>query len=283
MNNTLSERAVLTTMIVSRYRAKGRSKEVDTRVTNYLQTKRKAGSTQIDLLDPKSIKKTQAAAYQVSKWYKSMTLPWDERSRILPSALHDRFIAGHNSRLESFRTAVDAFIIVYPQLLRTAQDELGYELYELMEFPNITEIRGKFGVNLSFNPVPVAGDFRIKLSNDELEKLREELNERNKATLARSMHDAWRRLHKVVEDMTEKIYKPKFRDTIVGNIKNLTDILPELNLAEDQELNNMREQVLKKLCRYTAEQLRSDEEKRNEVAGAATEIMGSMRRLRMDL
>ena len=281
--DSLSSRAVLTNMIISRWRAKGRHKDVDQKVTNFLETKRKAGSTQIDLLDPKSIKETQNAAYNLSKWYKSMTLPWDENSRILPAALHSRFKEGYETRMEAFSKTVDAFISIYPQLLREARLDLGEELYGIMEFPPITQIRSKFGVHLSYLPVPVAGDFRITLSDEEMGKLRTELDERNKAMLARSMHDAWVRLHDVVVDMVDRLNKPKFRDTIIGNIRNLTDILPELNLAGDEDLNKVRDEIVEKLCRYTPEQLRDNEGRREEVAEAAGKILSGMRRLRIDL
>jgi hypothetical protein len=283
VNGSLSQRAVLVTLIVSRYRAKGRSKVVDKKVTDHLKTKRKAGSTQIDLLDPKSIKATQNAAYQISKHYKRYTLPWDERSRILPAALQEKFRLGYEERTNHFLNKADEFVIAYPNLLRKAQDELGDELFSLMEFPLITEIRQKFGVQLSYSPVPVAEDFRVSLSNDELDRIRTELDERNKATIQRSMHDAWRRLHLVVQEMTEKINKPTFRNTMISNITDLANILPDLNLADDQELDGIRVEVLDRLCRYTPEQLRNDDDKRKEVAAAAGQIIGSMRRLRVDL
>jgi len=279
----LSQRAVLVQMVISRYRAKGRHKEVDQNITNFLGTKRKAGSMQINLLDPEAIKETQNSAYNLSKWYKAMTLPWDENYRILPSALYDRFTEGYKIRLEADYKATDAFISIYPQLLREARLDLGEELYGIMEFPPITQIRSKFGVHLSYLPVPVAGDFRITLSENEMEKLRNELDERNKAMLARSMHDAWVRLHDVVVDMVDRLNKPKFRDTIIGNIRNLTDILPELNLAGDEDLNKVRDEIVEKLCRYTPEQLRDNEGRREEVAEAAGKILSGMRRLRIDL
>lgn len=281
--DSLSSRAVLTNMIISRWRAKGRHKDIDQKVTGYLQTKRKAGSIQIDMFDPKSLKPIQNAAYNISKWYHSMTLAWDDTTRILPSALHDPFKEGHNAKVQVFHSAVDAFIPVYPSLLREAREDLGDELFELMEFPPITQIRQKFGVSLSYLPVPVSGDFRVTLSNDELDKIRGELDERNKAMLARSMHDAWKRMYDVVVDMVDRLNKPKFRDSIVSNIRELTDVLPDLNLAGDADLDGMREEIVQKLCRYTPEQLRDNDEKREELAVEAGKILGSMRRLRVDL
>lgn len=282
-NVNLSKKAVLVTMIVSQYLAKGRSKEVDAKVTAHLKTKRKAGSTQIDLLDPKEVAHTKRAAYNIRKHFNRMTLPWDEKSRILPSALYDQFQEKHKILVREFSNRVDEFAIAFPSLLRKAENELGEELYNLMEFPAITEIRSKFGVMLSYNPVPVSGDFRITLSNDEIDNIRQELDERNKAMLSRSMHDAWRRLHTVVQEMTEKINKPTFRDSIVGNITDLVNILPGLNLGEDTELDRVREEVIERLCRYTPSELRNNSSKRSEIEIAAREIVGSMRKLRTDL
>lgn len=281
--SNLNQKAVLVNMTISRYRAKARHKDVDQQVTEFLKTKRKAGSTQIDLLDPKSVLPTQNAAYELSKHYRTMTLPWDENTRILPTALQARFREGYEAKLYNFNNASDAFIVAYPSLIRDARNDLGDELYEKLEFPPITQIRSKFGVNLSFMPVPVSSDFRVTLSNDEMERMRTELDERNQAMLARSMHDAWKRMHDVVIDMVDRLNKPKFRDSIIGNIRELTDILPELNLADDPDLNLFQQDIVDRLCKYSPSQLREDEEKRIEVSEAAGKILSGMRRLRIDL
>jgi hypothetical protein len=280
---TLSERAILTSLTVSRYRAKGRSKEVDKKVTHALQTKRKAGSTQIDLLNPKAIGPTQRAAYNLHKNWKEHTLAWDEKFRIQPAALYDRFVAKHEELKRAFALTADEFTAAFPSLLRQAREDLGDELFTMMEFPAITEIRSKFDIKLSYQPVPVAGDFRISLSNEELSKMQNELEERNKAMIARSMHDAWRRLYGVVSETVERLNKPRFHDTVITNIRTITDILPELNLANDEELNQIRAEIVEKLCRYTPGQLREDDSKREEIMVEANRIASGMRMLRMDL
>jgi hypothetical protein len=283
MTTTLSQRAMLTSLLIYRYRAKGHSKEIDSRVTKALNTRRKAGSTQIDLLAPKSLKPTQNAAYHMSKNYLHYTLPWDENHRILPSALYPAFMERHNDLTRIFDMASDDFVLLYPELLQQAKDDLGNEIYQLMKFPSVSDIRSRFDIKLSFAPIPDAGDFRIQLSNDELDMIRQEMREREKAQLARSMHFAWKKLHDAIVDMVERLAKPKFHNTVVENIKAITDVLPELNLANDPQLNEMRDQVIEKLCHYTPQQLRENVNIREDIARQAACIAGSIRLLRLDL
>jgi hypothetical protein len=283
MSTSLSERAMLTSLLIYRYRAKGHSKEIDSRVTKALKTKRKAGSTTIDLLAPKSLSATQNAAYHLSKNYLHYTLPWDENHRILPSALYPAFMDKHNDLTRIFDMASDEFVVIYPELLQQAKEELGDEIFNLMKLPTVAEIRSRFDVKLSFAPMPHAGDFRIQLSNDELDMIKSEMQEREKAMLARSMNVAWKRLHDAIADMVERLNKPKFHKTVVENIRAITDVLPELNLANDPELDQMRDQVIEKLCQYTPQQLRENETIRQEIAQEASRIAGSIRLLRLDL
>lgn len=283
MTTTLSERAMLTSLLIYRYRAQGHSKEIDSRVTQALQTKRKAGSTRIDLLDPKSLRATQTAAYNLSKNYLRYTLPWDEKTRILPSALYQPFMEKHNDLTRVYDMASDEFVGIYPDLLWQAQNDLGDEICNLMKFPSVLEIRSKFDVRLSFQPVPTVGDFRVQMSNDELDMIKSEMQEREKAQLARSMNFAWKRLHDAIADMVDRLSKPRFHNTVVENIRAITDVLPELNLAGDPELDRMRDIVIEKLCRYSPQHLRDNEAARSEIAQEATRIAGNIRILRLDL
>jgi hypothetical protein len=67
-----------------------------------------------------------------------------------------------------------------------------------------------------------------------------------------------------------------FRDSVVGNIRELLDTLPTLNITEDKNLTEIAQQIEQELCAHTPDELREDEAARKQTAQAAGQILTSM-------
>jgi hypothetical protein len=78
--------------------------------------------------------------------------------------------------------------------------------------------------------------------------------------------------------MVERLSDPDavFRDSLVGNIVRLTDLLPRLNLHDDPALEAMRRQIEASLCRYSPAQLRCDKQVRRQAATEAQNVLDAM-------
>ncbi len=66
-------------------------------------------------------------------------------------------------------------------------------------------------------------------------------------------------------------------DSLVGNIITLTQLLPKLNITDDPELENMRQQIETKLTRTNPDDLRNSRTPRKKVANEATAILENMK------
>ncbi len=79
--------------------------------------------------------------------------------------------------------------------------------------------------------------------------------------------DLWVRLKAVVAHMVERLNEPesRFHASLVTNICDLVDVLPRLNVNQDEELNRFAEEIRNRLCGFTAREL-----KKNEILRAAT-------------
>ena len=64
-----------------------------------------------------------------------------------------------------------------------------------------------------------------------------------------------------------------FKDTIVGNMIDICEVLPRLNLTGDADLANYCELVKSKLTNYDAADLREDENLRKTAADEAQAIL----------
>jgi len=69
----------------------------------------------------------------------------------------------------------------------------------------------------------------------------------------------------------------KFKNSLVTNLRDLCALLPRLNLKDSKELEEMRRQVEKKLCRIEPNALRSNKQIRSQVASDASDILDVMK------
>jgi hypothetical protein len=67
-----------------------------------------------------------------------------------------------------------------------------------------------------------------------------------------------------------------FRDSLVNNIKDLANLLPRLNIAEDPDLERLGNYVSQRLCTVPPDVLRKDPSIRKETADQANAVLRRM-------
>jgi len=94
------------------------------------------------------------------------------------------------------------------------------------------------------------------------------------------MGTLWNRLYEPVQKMAETLATPdkEFHKSLIENIKKVTAILPDLNLAKDASLEKMAKEIDAKLCKYDMDELKLDVVVRQETAEAAKDILNKMER-----
>jgi hypothetical protein len=82
----------------------------------------------------------------------------------------------------------------------------------------------------------------------------------------------------VVKHMSEKLNDKEstFRDSLVGNIISLVQLLPKLNMTNDQALESMRKQIETRLATASPDDLRKSRHIRKRVAEEASSILETM-------
>ena len=78
--------------------------------------------------------------------------------------------------------------------------------------------------------------------------------------------------------MVERLSQPDaiFRDTMVGNLREIVALIPALNLTGDSQLEAVRQRVVDELAHYTPEQLRENKDDRKIAAAKAQAILEQM-------
>lgn len=185
-------------------------------------------------------------------WHNTRTLPWtDKGMRLMPTSLFMDYKQEANVRRDTFNKMVDNFITAYPSLVQTAQNYLG-GLFKAEDYPDIDEVRSKFGFRLVFSPVPEAGDFRLDVAAQDLQDLRTQYEESFNDRLADAMREPWERLHKLLTETSKKLTdkanedeqkKTRYHDTLITNATSLCSMLTHLNITKDPKLEEARRQL----------------------------------------
>jgi len=177
-----------------------------------------------------------------------------------------------------FTRAVDAFLERYPELIREAKDRLG-DLFDPDAFPSPSIVRSKFGWRLDVLPMPDSRDFRVDIGTDEAKTIKDSVERNIRATMQKAVGDVWSRLFKVVNHMAERLGDPDaiIRDSLVGKVVEVCEILPDLNLTGDKDLEKMRRQCIRKLTKLVPNELRTNPDERQQAAEKAKEITNAMK------
>jgi len=207
------------------------------------------------------------------------TLPWlDGGQRILPSAL----FMGYAEKMREFRAEfdrlVESFVNDYAIRLSNAKLKLN-GLFNESDYPAPSEIRSRFRFEVSYSPVPVAGDFRMD-GIDEAEKaiLAAEVQKREIDAVKAANKELVQRVVEIVGNVSSVCSKdkPKIYDTLLGNVAELADLIPALNVGGDPKLDKIAQDIRDKVLVTSTETLKASPQARSQVAAAADDIVKQM-------
>jgi hypothetical protein len=214
-----------------------------------------------------------------------LTNPYrDGGDRLLPAANQQRYFDIVEAGIPMvYDVLLPAFIRDYPDLIEAArQNSLG-NTFNLSDYPPAAEVREKFGVSVEYDPLPSTSFAGQGLSPEVQRRMEREAEERATQRLEAGMDDAFMRLYKVVNNMHEALSNPKatFKNTLFGNVQQVTDLLQNLNVTNNPRLEQLRREAQEKLLQYQpdrmAERVRNSSRTRNQVAGHAAEILEALR------
>ena len=212
------------------------------------------------------------------------TLPWsDDGWRILPIANYDAYTEMIRKGRNEAERLLDILEADYPALIERARIERN-GLFNRADYP--ANIRKLYSIDVDFQPVPSGGDFRVELSQEEIDVLASNTESRVKAAYDAAQRDAVKRLYDAVAHIHERLtavtkaddgeLKPGvFRDSLITNARELCDVLTRLNLDGDPALEALRKQT-ELLALTEPETLRKNSDVRMQTAREAQSILDAM-------
>jgi hypothetical protein len=165
------------------------------------------------------------------------TLCWgDNNERLLPTKNYFSYINEMSKFKAEFDNAVLHFFKNYDGVIAEARIRLN-GMFKDSDYPSKNEIENKFAFRTSFMPVP-SSDVRLGLDNEEVEKLKSEIEAEINERLSGAVKDIWKRIKEQLAHMRDKLADSDaiFRDSLYTNLKDLIDLLPKLNVTEDKTI-----------------------------------------------
>ena len=274
----LNESALLVQLNVSQWTARKLDRKATDQVALANNTGNHAGRYNKSLLPMNEyLDNVKKKTTLIRQEYYDNTLPWGiDGTMILPSANYLNFMSKFRQYKSEWVELVDKFILAYPQLQLNAQRYLG-SLYNANDYPSVNNISSKFSMEMTVLPVP-SDDFRVGIDEQELAEIQQQVEVRVQQSTQVAMQEAWKRLYDKVKHMAEKLSDTKgvFRDTMIDNIKDICDVLKRLNVTNDQNLEDIRQQVEDTLANNNPESLRLDLDLRQRKSSEAKDIMNKM-------
>ena len=248
------------------------------------------------LLAKGALAEIQSVINEARTFHREHTSPWEDGGlRILSSMMYPVYMPKMNEFKARFDAAADKFEPVYPALMEQAKPLLG-DAWNEADYPHPLRIRSRFSFGVRLANMPASDDFRCPdIGADEEERIRRDLDERNKAALDGVVRDLWTQMNEHVTHMVDRLvaYEERedrrgkdeadlsdrtgfFRDTLVTNLRDLVERLPMLNLTGDPQIEQMRQRMIATLCVHDPEDLRKSPLTRRHVLDQAKVIQSAV-------
>lgn len=281
-------------MLVHLYTGMPSMGRLDKRITDETNSEHRVESDmagyRIKFYPKELLARVASVVSEAKQFHYRTSLPWAHAGpRIMP-------VANFLSHTEGFRRyklehhdCVEEVCDKYEHYKDVEAPNLLGDAYDPTDYPPVEVLRARFILDVKYFAIGDGKDFRKDISEEAALALREEVTRDLQAATADAMRDLWQRVAGVVGHMVERLtaYQPAhvdingakvkaqgtFNDSLVGNVRDLVDILPSMNIARDPNLDAIAMQMRKDLCVFDPAVLREDPVMRSAVAGNAAEIL----------
>jgi len=243
-------------------------------------------------IDPRYLKVPHNIKKNVLFAFENMTLPWVSDG-IKMNLLPNKRLFEFSEVWRGCKSEWDQYILnlergLYDEMMQDGETRLngksseGDGLFSEWDYPPVYSFVSKFRMEYFVRPVPDADnmDLRVSLGNEEADRIKREVKESVKAQFEETQNSLYDRILEAVKHMSRVLSKdkPVIHETLLDKIGDLVDILPELNFAEDEEIDKIRYRIKAELCE-DVKTLRESEEVRGGVLHSTYDIIDTMEKI----
>ena len=270
--SSLKEKCVIVQLNTSHWSAKKYSPKVTAEVDEAHQSY-KSGRFNKTLLISNQLDDISSSVGKARTYHYKLTLPWDDAGqRLLPVAEYLEYIAKMEEIKTEHKNLVNIFIQNYPELREAAKKRLN-TLFDEDDYPSPKDLIKKFDISYSFTAISDASDLRVDVSKGEANEIKRNIEAGLNAKISTAKNSIVERAKKAVEAAYEKLSDKNatFRDTLIGNILEVIEVIPIVNFDEDGNLVQLRKKLRK--LDVPVDSLRKDKDARKGTAKKCKKIL----------
>lgn len=274
--SAIEQRALLVSLNISQWQARKRDKKVTREVVQNNDAQMEAGNFNKSLLRRDTLADIVKVVSEARDLHASMSLTWgDNGDRILPATLFEGYAEKMQALRLKFEGKVAAFVSSYPDYVQSARKELG-KMYDPADYPPAASIRDKFGFKVSVLPLAAPNDFRVSLSTAHVEQIKQGVAQEYESRQQRMVRECFERAKEVVKRISARCNDEdsKIYDSLMGNARDLVQLLPALNISNDPALAQLAGEIDAMLV--PTNRLKNDKRLRKDVASKADAILERM-------
>ncbi len=279
----LSTRAMLVRLRINRWGAKRNDSEIAMEVAKSKNSDAELGKFTKQLLKSDALDTFRRLSRQCRKLHKYYTLPWDEGVGLLPADMYFKYTEVIGEKQREAMKAADEFVAEYKTQWNNGLGDykkgLG-DMFNADDYPEPNKVRSKFGIHIRTSTIQDPNDFRVKMVSTSADSLKKQMFSDFQDNLKDALRSPITRLFEQLKHVQGKLHEKDavFRDSLIGNIQELVEILPSLNVLNDPKIAAMIKQTKKEICSVSdVKALRNDPKYRKEVAKSADAILKSMK------
>ena len=279
---SISSAAMLSELTISVWTARKKDQQASDQVTMANAASNGMASVNKRLVRCNELDAVQKFASNSRNAHYGMTMPWSDTGlRLLPTAQYFRYHQAMTALQNQFDRLVQEFLAAYTWEVSQAEAQLG-NMFHADEYPSVDKLASKFRFQLTYIPLPDAGDFRVDVGNEAQAELQEHYSNYYSQQLELAMSDVWQRLSTALGKMSERLdygeddKKKVFRDTLVENALDMVDLLHTCNVANDPAMELMQRTLSSAFRGVTPDGLREDAGLRKEVKECVDDALSNL-------
>lgn len=234
----LTEKALLINLTIRQWTARKYDRKVTDEV-NHTHNTSDAGRFNKVLIAKNHLEAIGKIAGRARQFHYDNTLPWsDNGERMLPATNYMEYVSKLGELKNEFETELNKFAAEYPSMIEEAKKNLN-GLFNQSDYPN--DIRDRFEIKTSFMPMPDVQDFRVELSEVEMNLIRKNVEVEINDRFSNAQCDIYDRITDQLKKMHERLIDANttFRDSLFENVIALVDLLPRLNVTDDANITSL--------------------------------------------
>lgn len=218
------------------------------------------------------------AAYRaIDTYHKRMTVPWNDRAeRLLALDTYFDYTGKMRGLKQQCEDAVNHFLSNFGALVAAEHKRLG-DSFSYEDYPSVEELERKYKVEFLVTPLQNLDDIRVALPEEDRAQIRKDCEHLFDQKLEEISKDLWGRLHAAIKRMCDNLENnSRIYDTMLGNIHELIDMLPVLNVGNDPALAYMTTEISDRLLKYNTEDIKKDEDTKKRATQDANDILSRL-------